>query len=78
MAKISNIVRFSLGTEELALALGMINRPDLGRKTLAAITGGKISSEEMNTRPRLGRYSLGGLGGSSPLTGASFVPSGEI
>ena len=36
MDKKPKIERFSLGAEELALGLGLINRPDLGREVLIA------------------------------------------
>lgn len=57
MKKTQEYVTWSLGVEELALALSMINRPDLGRQMLQSVSPG-ISDEQMDARLTAASHSL--------------------
>jgi len=52
-----NVKTYSLGLEELAMALGLINRPDLGRDLLLSIYE-KISEEQVDSRLTSASHSL--------------------
>jgi hypothetical protein len=53
----NSIKLFSLGLEELAMALGLINRPDLGRQLILSIYEG-IGEEEIDHRLTSASHSL--------------------
>ncbi|MEW6029854.1 MAG: hypothetical protein AB1554_10285 [Chloroflexota bacterium] len=57
MKKTQEYATWSLGVEELALALSMINRSDLGRQMLKSVSPG-ISNEQMDARLTAASHSL--------------------
>jgi len=52
-----NILAFSLGLEELAMAMGLINRPDIGRELMLS-TYPDLSDEEIDSRLTSSSHSL--------------------
>lgn len=51
------VTLFSLGLEELAMALGLINRPDMGRELIASIYE-DLSEDQIENRLSSGSHSL--------------------
>lgn len=72
-----NIISFSLGLEEIALVLSMINRPDLGKRYLLSASP-KMTNEQMDARLTSASHSLAARGLASISDKGKAVLEAEL